>query len=90
MPWDHDDILSSGEEVQKVPGIDLTPGQEKERDTEFELDKPAVLQTLEGRELNWDDILSGNKSSWLQRASFPFFVCLIFLSAFLVLYFIIR
>ena len=90
MPREPNDIFGPGEEVPNIPVIDATPVQEEERGMDFESDNSIVMRILEERRRDRLDRRSGKGSSWLDRAFFPFSLCLIGISAFLILYLILR
>ena len=90
MPMDPDDIYVPGEEVSNLPLIDATPVQEEEGSVDFDADKPIVLQILEGHKVERGDSRSDKGPSWLNRAFFPFSLCMIGMSALLIIYLILR
>ena len=90
MPSEPNDIFGPGEEMPQVPLIDATPVQEEERGMDFEYDNSIALPTLEDRKRERSKRRPDKGPSWLDRAFFPFSLCLIGMSAFLILYLILR
>ena len=90
MPTDPDDIFAPGEKVPNIPLIDATPVQEEERGIDLESDNSIVLPIFESRRRDRSDSRPHKGPSWLTRAFFPFSLCLIGMSAFLIIYLILR
>jgi hypothetical protein len=90
MPTDPDDVFVPGEEVSQVPFIEATPVQEDERGVDLESDDLIVPQIREDREVVRTVRRPHKESSWFNKAFFPFSLCLIGMSAFLILYLILR
>jgi hypothetical protein len=90
MSTDPNDIFGPGEEVPNLPVIDATPVQEEERGMDLDADNSIVMQILEDRKRDRSHRRPGKGPGWLDRAFFPFSLCLIGMSAFLILYLILR
>ena len=102
MTMDPDDIFALEEEVPDVPRIDATPVQEHaplidatpvqedERGMDFESDNFIVLPTIESLKRERSKKRPYREPRWLDRAFFPLSFCMIGISAFLILYLILK